>query len=195
VDSIEACRTALTLSELGDSERGVSLVETLLAALLMAAALVALAELVALSVRNGVSARAESFAIVLAQQKMEQLRGLTWSFDTAGLPVSDTTTDTALAVESPAGGTGLSLSPPDVLEKNTTGYVDYLDQMGNSLGGGPTLPSGTAYIRRWSIEPLPSDPGNTLFLRILVTRRVDRGSSLGFRDEARLMSIRTRKSR
>ena len=31
---------------------------------------------------------------MLAQQKMEQLRGLTWGFDTVGLPVSDYSTDT-----------------------------------------------------------------------------------------------------
>jgi hypothetical protein len=98
---------------------------------------------------------------MLAEQKMEQLRALKWS---------DTTTDTTLAREPATGGTGLSPSPEGTLQKNTNGYVDYLDSGGVQLGGGPAQPDGTAYIRRWSIEPLPAYPIKTLVIQVVVMR-------------------------
>ena len=57
------------------------------------------------------------------------------------------------------------------------------------------------YIRRWTIEPLPTNPNNTLILQVLVFSRNDRdaggsGPVLNrVRDEARLVSVKTRKSR
>jgi hypothetical protein len=83
---------------------------------------------------------------------------------------------------------------------NMDGYCDYLDKNGNSLGGGPLVPNGTVYIRRWSVEPLPTNPNNTLVLQVLVTRSRNRGSAdtaLGVNrlpDEARLISVKTRKA-
>ena len=56
------------------------------------------------------------------------------------------------------------------------------------------------FIRRWSVEPLPVNPNNTLILQVLVTKRVDRGvadtvgSVQRLRDEARLMTVKTRKA-
>ena len=81
------------------------------------------------------------------------------------------------------------------------GYVDYVDKFGTSLGGGATTaPAGTAYVRRWTVEPLPTNPNNTLILQVLVTPN-------GFRQaadqtvnnrrnmqEARLISVKTRKA-
>ena len=72
------------------------------------------------------------------------------------------------------------------LTSNTDGWVDYLDQSGNVLGGGTTLPPGTVYIRRWAVDPLPSSPADTIVIGVFVTTRVGRG-------EARLISLKTRK--
>ena len=183
-----------------NSEAGFSLLEAIIATGLMAGALASLGQMFALSISNNVTARSGTYATVLAEQKMEQLRGLTWGFDTLGLPISDTSTNTALAVESPTGGTGLSPSPANALTSRVAGYVDYLDQFGNIIGGGTTLPAKTIYIRRWSIEPLPVNPNNTLILQVLVTKRVNRGTADSdgsvrrLRDEARLMSVKTRKA-
>jgi hypothetical protein len=138
---------------------------------------------------------------VLADQKMEQLRGLAWGFDIIGLPLTDTSSNIALPIESATGGPGLSPSPPNSLRANVDGYVDYIDQFGRIVGGGATVPAQAVYIRRWSVEPLPTNPNNTVILEVLVTRSRDRGtadsvegSTRRMRDEARLMTVKTRKS-
>jgi type II secretory pathway pseudopilin PulG len=168
-------------------QAGFSLLEAIVATGLMAGALASLGQMLAISVANNRSARARSDATVLAEQKMEQLRGLTWGIDALGTAISDTTTDTSAAVEVPRGGTGLSLSPGDTLTSNTVGWVDYVDQSGNAVGGGTETPPGAAYVRRWAIEPLPANPADTIVIHVLVTTRTGR------REEARLTSIRTRK--
>ena len=182
-------------------QAGFSLLEVTIATGIMAGALMALGQMFAVSVSNNAAARSLSYSTVLAEQKMEQLRGLTWGFDTLGLPVSDTTTNTAAAnVETPTGGTGLTPSPSGTLTSNTNGWVDYVDQFGNILGGGTTPPANTVFTRRWAIEPLPSNPNNTLVIHVLVSRRSSRGtadtagSTQRLQDEARLVSAKTRKA-
>jgi hypothetical protein len=179
---------------------GFSLLEVVVATCIMAGALVLLGQMLGVSVTNNQTARRITYSTVLAEQKMEQLRALSWGVDSLGLPVSDTNTNTALPVESPTGGTGLSSSPSGTLTRNTDGWVDYLDRFGNVLGGGSSLRSKTAYIRRWAIEALPANPDNTLVIHVLVTARYDRGvadapgSTLLWPDEARLFSVKTRKA-
>lgn len=180
-------------------ESGFSLVETLVATLMLAMALTSLAELFAISVKNNAVARNGTFTSVLAAQKMEQLRALTWGFDVLSLPISDTSTDTAVSPQVPTGGKGLSPSPSNTLRANTNGYVDYVDPQGVILGGGTVIPDNTAYIRRWLIEPLPTNPNNTLIIQVLVTRRRDRGiadvgSVARAPEEARLITVKTRKA-
>jgi hypothetical protein len=95
----------------------------------------------------------------------------------------------------------LSPSPPNALAANEAGYVDYLDRNGASLGGGATPPPATAYVRRWAVEPLPTNPNNTLILQVLVFSVRDRANDASGavlvrgRDEARLVTVKTRKSR
>jgi prepilin-type N-terminal cleavage/methylation domain-containing protein len=183
-----------------DDARGFSLLEVLIATTILSVSLAALAELCMLSTRANSSARTTTRAVILAQQKMEQLRSLTWGFDAIGLPLTDTATDTTVVPERDAGGTGLSLSPANALLQNTDGYVDYLDTFGRTLGGGRKPSDGTIYIRRWSIEPLPANPANTVVLQVLVTRRRNRGAAdaaadiTRLPDEARLVSVKTRKA-
>lgn len=181
------------------AQSGFSLIEAVVAAGLLAAALVSLASLFAIAAGSDATARAGSLATMLAGQKSEQLRALTWGFDTLGLPISDTTTDTSVSPELAGGGTGLAPSPSNTLQASADGYVDYLDRNGVQLGGGTVAPSGTAYIRRWFIEPLPTDPNNTLIIQVLVTRRQDRGTAdagsvARLPEEARLVTVKTRKT-
>jgi hypothetical protein len=176
-------------------------VETIVATALLATALVSLAQLLAIGTTTNASARTGTFTTILAQQKMEQLRALTWGFDASGLPLSDVSTNTALPAESSSGGTGLQPSPADALRHDSAGYVDYLDTAGQVLGGGPSIPQGAVYVRRWSIQLLPTDPQNTLVLQILVRHRSserqsdpgDSGTSV-MPNEARLVSVKTRKT-
>jgi hypothetical protein len=184
----------------GDAS-GFSLVEAVVASGLMAGALAALGQMFAISVANNRTARAGSYATVLAQQKMEQLRGLTWGFDALGLPASDTTSDTAAPLETPSGGTGLSASPSGTLSSNTDGWVDYVDDSGNVLGGGSSVLPGVVYVRRWAVEPLPSSPADTIVIQVFVTTRIGRGapgarsSSARLPDEAWLVTVKTRTMR
>lgn len=182
------------------SDAGFSLIEVLIATLLLATSLTTLAQLFALSTRSNQDARSTTYAAILAQQKIEELRALTWGYDPSGLPISDVSSDTTVSPETPAGGTGLSPSPAGSLGANTNGYVDYIDQFGKKLGGGMAAPANTVYVRRWSVEPLPSNPNNTLILQVLVFRNsrdrgaADNGAGTVLPDEARLVTVKTRKS-
>jgi len=182
------------------NESGFSLAETIIATGIMAASIAGLGQLFAVSVLSNRTARNTTFASVLATQKMEQLRGLTYGFDTLGLPLTDTSTNLAVNPLSPTGGTGLSPSPTGALRANTDGYVDYLDVYGKTVGtGGTTIPNGTTYIRRWTIEPLPTNPNNTVVLQVLVTRATNRGTADAGKvdrlpDEARIITVKTRKA-
>lgn len=182
-----------------EDEAGFSILEVLVAITIMTVAVAGLAQMLALATHANASARATTYAAVLAQQKMEQLRGLTWGFDAQGLPVTDTTTDMTAVPEIAGGGRGLSLSPEHSLATNTEGYCDFVDNFGRPLGGGTTPPAGTAYTRRWSIEELPANP-NTIVLQVLV-RRAGRPNGANASKtaarapaEARLVSVKTRKA-
>ena len=182
------------------NDAGFSLIETVVATSLLATALVTVAQLFAMATSSNLSARDTSFATMLAEQKMEQLRSLTWGFDAVGLPVSDLTTNTAVDPEEPTTGKGLSPSPADALKANTAGYFDFVDRWGNVVSDNPQgAAQAPMYFRRWSIEPLPTNPNNTLIIQVVVGRIRDRGladqsTTRRARDEARLMTVKTRKA-
>jgi type II secretory pathway pseudopilin PulG len=169
---------------------------------IMSVALASLAQLFLISTKANQSARLTTNASVLAQQKMEQLRGLTWGFDIIGLPLSDNTSDLTVVPELPQGGPGLTPSPDGSLQRNVDGYCDFIDGRGQSLGGGSVAPPNTVYVRRWSVEPLPINPNNTLILQVMVTRWRERGTAdtdqtgggKRLPDEARVISVKTRKA-
>jgi type II secretory pathway pseudopilin PulG len=169
-------------------EGGFSLLEVLVATTIVMVGVSGLAQLLAIATRANTTARATTYASILAQQKMEQLRGLVWAFDPAGVPIADATTDVSVSPERAIGGVGLTPSPSAALSLNTNGYCDFLDGFGNWVGGGTSPPGGAVYVRRWSIAPLPENPANTLVLQVLVTTIRNRGA------EARIVSVKTRKA-
>jgi prepilin-type N-terminal cleavage/methylation domain-containing protein len=175
-------------------DRGFSLIEVLVASVVMTIALVALAQLSVVSIHTNQVARRTTFATVLASQKMEQLQALAWTFDGAGAPLSDTTTDTTVVPERSVGGTGLAPSPTDAIARETPGYCDFLDSYGRSVApDGAAVPMATAYVRRWSIEALSA--ADALLIQVSVTPR-GAGPSIVVRrpEEARLIAIKARKS-
>lgn len=181
-----------------EAEAGFSLLEVLVATTILTVALTALAQLVAMSTGANSRAKSITYAVLLAQQRMEQLRSLAWGFDAVGQPLTDLASDITVSPESAAGGAGLSPSPPDALRRNIAGHVDYLDGSGVVLGRGGTPPAGTVYIRRWSVAPV--DAGDTLVLQVLVTRqrspRIAERAAGGGRlpEEVRLVTVKTRKA-
>lgn len=152
------------------NSRGFSLVEVLVAMGILTAVSLGVAQLFALSTKNNLTAKGQTSTTAMAEQKLEQLRALTWGFDLAGqgLPVTDTTTN--LTATPPLhNGTGLNPSPAETLERNTEGFVDFLDANGQWVGTGSKPPASAVYIRRWSITPLPTNPNNTIVIEVLVT--------------------------
>jgi type II secretory pathway pseudopilin PulG len=191
------------------SERGFSIAEVAVATGILATVALAVAQMFALSTEKNLAAKHQVSTTTMATQKMEQLRGLTFSYDAGGLglPVTDTTTNLTLCSPD-ATGHGLDPSPtaPTVnasLETNTTGFVDFLDARGNcvSASGGTTAPAGAVYTRRWAIQPLPTNPNNSLVLTVLVTptakenRRVSTADGrTRFVEDSMLVTVRTRKA-
>ena len=171
----------VVVRELGSTihrlERGFTLLEVLIATTLLFVGVAALAGLSMMATRANTTARAATFASLLAAQKMEELRSLNWGYDALGQPRSD-----------------LTPSPADALNHNTSGYFDFLDDTGRSLGDGSSQSAQAAFVRRWSIEPLPSNPANTLVLHVLVmrVRSGQAGSAHALPDEASLVTVRTR---
>jgi type II secretory pathway pseudopilin PulG len=184
------------------SERGFSIVEVCVAMGLLTVVSLGVAQLFAASTRINVMARGQSFTTIIAAQKLEQIRSLTWGFDKdgMGLPVTDVTTN--LTVYPLAqNGTGLNASPEDALERNTAGFVDYVDATGNWVGTGLTPPATAVYIRRWLILPLPSNPNNTLVIEVLVTpisnehaRVASQWTRTRMAGDALLITVKTRKA-
>ena len=86
-------------------ETGSTLIEVLVATMIMITGVMTMAQLLMISTVTNTSSRTDTFATVLAEQKLEQLRALAYGFDIAGLPVSDVDTDTSVSPEAP-GGTG-----------------------------------------------------------------------------------------
>jgi len=173
------------------SQEGFSLVEVLVAVVILVTGLIAVAELFIISTNANRAARRVTSTAVLAQQKIEQLRGLTWGFDDFGLPISDYSTDVTVTPPTSSGGAGLQPSPADTLVKATTGYVDYLDAFGAWVGTGTSPPAGALYERRWSIDPLPLNPNNTLVFQVVVDRIAPTSPAT---DRARQVTLKTRKS-
>jgi Tfp pilus assembly protein PilW len=182
---------------------GFSFIEVMIAMMLIMIVAMGVAGLFGLAVTSTHAARNQTSTSTLAEQKMEQLRALTWGFDTEGqnLPVSDTTTDLSQSPPTNSGG-GLNPSPAGTLDANTAGYVDYLDGRGAWVGTGTTPPAGAVFIRRWSIRPLPTNPNNTLVMQVLVTSvkreaQLDGGAPSPrprYGDDALIATVKTRKA-
>jgi prepilin-type N-terminal cleavage/methylation domain-containing protein len=180
------------------ADTGFSLIEVLVAVAVLATTAVGVAGLFTIAALSTRTAHNQTIAMLFAMDKLEQLRGLEWSFDAYGAPVSDTTSDVSIQPVTSLG-IGLGASPPDSLRRNTAGYVDYLDQTGRWVGTGAQPGAGAVYLRRWSIQPLTVDPENTLVFQVLVTpvpggSNAVQGQAATLRPaDALLTSVRTRK--
>jgi Tfp pilus assembly protein PilV len=141
---------------------GFSLVEVVVATAIVVTGVASLAQLFVVAEEANAMAGTTSMSALLAQSKMEELRG--------------------------APGR-LTPSPNEALLVNIAGCVDFLDANGTVLSASTDTPSAqTVYVRRWSIGSLPTRPSE-IVLQVLVTRRsTPNGSRM--RGDVRLVSLR-----
>jgi prepilin-type N-terminal cleavage/methylation domain-containing protein len=160
------------LSSAAMHARGFTLVETLIAISITGVALTALAQLFVIATEANADARRTTFASILATEKIEQLRSL---------------------------GADLARQGDASLSADISGACDFLDEYGRSRGTGSSPLSGTVYIRRWSVEPLPSDP-DTFVLQVAVFPRLWRGAVDRAASDARpfggaqIVTVKTRRA-
>jgi prepilin-type N-terminal cleavage/methylation domain-containing protein len=161
----------MSLSGRAHDADGFSLIELLIAMLLLALLSGGVAALLGLAGRMIVRSRVETTATLLAHSRLEQLRSLPWGFGSAQAPAPgiDLTTDLSGPVPA-AGGSGLGVAPPGALDADSVGFVDYHDPSGRWLGRGPTPPAGTRFVRRWSVESVAVLP-DLIVLRVRVLDR------------------------
>jgi type II secretory pathway pseudopilin PulG len=177
---------------------GFSLVEALVAAAIFSGAITSLAALTAAASRVDADARRITVATMAAKQKIEELRSLGFLFDVHGERFTDGSADTASPQTPPTGGTGLRPSPLDALSVDASGYVDYLDASGQVLAATVSPPLYAAYLRRWSILPLPADAADTLVIQVRVAplppARSGSPSPRPAAGEVTLVTVRTRRA-
>lgn len=147
---------------------GFGLIEVLIAAGLIIGLAAGTAQLTVTSLEAIGDAGSLSLGLLLAVQKMEQLQSLELWYDSGNATlVADQDTD--LSRDPPAaGGRGLRASPPGSLDRAVPGYVDYLDRRGAWIGTGNSPPPGTAFVRRWSVQPGPRPFDDLLVLDVVV---------------------------
>lgn len=173
------------------ASRGFTLVEVLVAMLVLCVAVLGGLQLVSTGFQAMNVARMQSICAALASARLEQLRSLRFAYDDNGVRVTDVTTNLATDPPGSSGG-GLSASPPDALSANVPGFVDFLDRSGHWIGQGTVPPPGAAFVRRWSIEPAGLD---LLVLQVLVSPLAGRPSgsdSLAVPGEARFTTALAR---
>lgn len=130
------------------SARGFTLVETLIATGMLVTAIAGLAQLFALSVRFTRDSSQYGAALVAAQDKLESLRSLRFTYDDNGNAVTDPR---------------LAPSPSTSLSENSDAYADWLDDNARVVGE-----DGAAYVRRWRITEILSDDPAAIALDVCV---------------------------
>jgi prepilin-type N-terminal cleavage/methylation domain-containing protein len=156
--------------------RGFSLIEVLVASLVVSSALVGFAHLIALGTKQTSSVQASVSALSLAQSKLEDLRALTWAFDGSGTRVS-----------SP----DLAVSPADSLFVDFPGHVDATDRFGQPVSTSDI--ASAAYRRRWAVWQLDPTNEDTLVLQVCVFGTGASSAARRLVPDACVSTIRTRK--
>jgi len=158
---------------------GFGLVDAVVAAGVMAAVAAGLSQLTLMAERSMRAAGDETRALLLAVQKLEQLKALRWTHDLPGpRPASDLSTD---LVRDPPGAGGPGLRPGSV-------GVDEVPAAGDP----PGPPGARRFRRRWTVDRLDTPSGDLLRLEVTVTPIAGRP---GAADERPLVRVRTLRAR
>ncbi len=163
------------------SQRGLSLLETVIALALLSVTAVGIMSIAAVAVattegQGHLAARAAEYA----QDKMEQLISLSY-----GDPSTDTTT-----FPEGTSGSGLTIGGSSDAANPVSTYVDYLDVSGNQLTvSGNTAPSNWYYVRAWQIDA-PSGTSNLKRITVTAQARYPAGGR-GMAPKATLVTLKS----
>ena len=123
------------------SERGSTLIETMIATSLLLVVMIGLLSTAALATMYTENhGHLEARTTEYAQDKMEQLLALAYT---------DAVSDTVIFPAGAIGGTGLAVGGGTNTSIPVNGYVDWLEQNGTLLGGGTAPPANWFYERVW----------------------------------------------
>jgi len=152
-----------TMHKKCSDESGMTLVEALIAILILLVGLLAMAQALTFSViASKTHGRDAAKATAYAHDKMQELTNLRFN---------DTTTDITLNPPYPATGTGLSAGGSSPPAAPVAGYVDYLDSTGARTNAGNAL-----FTRQWLIA---DDPVSPELKRLTVTVTSNRSFRMG----------------
>lgn len=133
------------------SPRGFSLLETVVATSVLVTALAGVAQLLVLSARWARTAAGANGALLLAQQKLEELRTAPFTYDESGN-----------ALTAPV----VSVSPSASLADDVPPFVDWFDASGHA-----TDAAGRAVLtRRWRVSLYRSGPPDAITIEVCVYR-------------------------
>jgi type II secretory pathway pseudopilin PulG len=137
---------------------GFTFVEVVVALAVLITAIAGVGFLLLQGARLAAHDRRAPVAMAAAAAKLEQLRGLVWTFDDLGVARSDLSSDTSADPPVLTGGSGLDASPSGTLETDVAGWVDYIDTRGQPLGAGGAGRLSAAFARRWAVIPMDATP-------------------------------------
>lgn len=167
-------------------ERGISLLETVVAAALMIIGIGGVMSLFTVAASKNMSQGTQaSRCTEYAQDKMEQLMALSFS-----ATLTDTTSDTTQIPTAPTGGYGLTPGGSIYPNAPTSGYVDYVTE-GTGTGSAifSTQQTTSAFVRQWSIVQNASDSN---ILTITVTVKSLQAVNTGAAPLTTLVSMKTK---
>jgi prepilin-type N-terminal cleavage/methylation domain-containing protein len=178
--------------QLDSRDNGFSLVEVLVAALILVTLAVASATALSAGVASLSRSRDETVALSAARRRLEELRSLEWGNGDAAAPVaaSDQTTDLSGPAPAP-GGPGLGDGPASALVVSQPRYVDHLDRAGTWLSSTVAPPVGARFTRRWAVAAAAGAP-DVRMIQVRVTRLVNRAA--GEEELVWLFALKARKA-
>jgi prepilin-type N-terminal cleavage/methylation domain-containing protein len=131
------------------SARGFTLVEILVATGILVTALAGVAQLFVLGSHLTRQAGASGMALVAAQDRLESLRGLAFTYDPSGIEITDA---------------ALEPSPSSSLSEDVDPYVDWLDSAGGALEDA----DGAVITRRWRITSMGATTPDSIAIEVCV---------------------------
>lgn len=165
-------------------ERGISLLEVIVAVGLCGLLLASVAPVVTATVRSVARARLQARAAAAAASHLERLRALPWYHVPGGTLVADASSLVADDGFSD-GGPGLAEGPADALDTSVAGYTDAPGDLGLPL----TL--DTPLTRRWRIVPLAADAACVvLVVEVAPTQHLADGQAMAHAAVARAQTVR-----